>query len=76
MPRFDQRGVAMSSPLALLAAGVVVVAGAAFVVTGGGRDKDVAVALGELARRGRLARGQGVRSVHGATPVQKAGGGW
>ncbi len=42
MSRFDQRGVAMSSPLALLAAGVVVVAGAAFVVTGGGQDKDVA----------------------------------
>ena len=40
MPRFDQRGVAMSSPLALLAAGVVVVAGAAFVVTGGGQDRD------------------------------------
>ena len=31
--RRDQRGVAMSSPLALLAAGVVVVAGAAFVLT-------------------------------------------
>ena len=42
MPRFDQRGVAMSSPLALLAAGVVVVAGAAFVVTGGGQDRDAA----------------------------------
>ena len=34
----DQRGVALSSPLALLAAGAVVVAGAAFVFTGGNDD--------------------------------------
>jgi LytR cell envelope-related transcriptional attenuator len=33
--RRDQRGIALSSPLALLAAGAVVVAGAAFVFTGG-----------------------------------------
>lgn len=38
--RRDQRGIALSSPLALLAAGAVVVAGAAFVVTGGGNDPD------------------------------------
>ena len=33
--RYDQRGIALSSPLALLSAGAVVVAGAAFLVTGG-----------------------------------------
>jgi hypothetical protein len=33
--RGDQRGIALSSPLALVAAGAVVVAGAAFVFTGG-----------------------------------------
>jgi LytR cell envelope-related transcriptional attenuator len=38
--RGDQRGIALSSPLALLAAGAVVVAGAAFVITGGGNDAD------------------------------------
>jgi hypothetical protein len=38
--RRDQRGIALSSPLALVAAGAVVVAGAAFVVTGGGNDAD------------------------------------
>jgi pyruvate/2-oxoglutarate dehydrogenase complex dihydrolipoamide acyltransferase (E2) component len=38
--RRDQRGIALSSPLALVAAGAVVVAGAAFVVTGGGNDGD------------------------------------
>jgi len=38
--RRDQRGIALSSPLALLAAGAVVVAGAAFVVTSGGKDAD------------------------------------
>jgi hypothetical protein len=38
--RRDQRGIALSSPLALLAAGAVVMAGAAFVITGGGHDAD------------------------------------
>jgi hypothetical protein len=38
--RSDQRGIALSSPLALLSAGAVVVAGAAFVLTGGGDDAD------------------------------------
>jgi LytR cell envelope-related transcriptional attenuator len=38
--RGDERGIALSSPLALVAAGAVVVAGAAFVVTGGGNDAD------------------------------------
>jgi len=38
--RRDQRGIALSSPLALLAAGAVVVAGAAFVVTSVGNDAD------------------------------------
>jgi hypothetical protein len=33
--RTDERGIALSSPLALLAAAAVLVAGAAFVVTGG-----------------------------------------
>ena len=34
MRRADQRGIALSSPLALLSAGVVLVAGAAFLFTG------------------------------------------
>ena len=38
--RSDQRGVALSSPLAMLSAGAVLVAGAAFVLTGGGDDGD------------------------------------
>jgi hypothetical protein len=33
--RSDERGIALSSPLALLSAGVVLVAGAAFLLTGG-----------------------------------------
>ena len=34
VPRADERGIALSSPLALLSAGAVLVAGAAFVFTG------------------------------------------
>lgn len=37
--REDQRGVALSSPLAMLSVGAVVVAGAAFLFTDGGRDE-------------------------------------
>ena len=37
--RGDQRGVALSSPLAMLSVGAVVVAGAAFLLTDGGRDE-------------------------------------
>ena len=35
LARSDERGIALSSPLALLSAGVVLVAGAAFLFTGG-----------------------------------------
>ena len=38
--RADERGIALSSPLALVAAGAVVIAGAAFVVTGGDGDRE------------------------------------
>ncbi len=40
--RFDQRGIALSSPLALLSAAAVVLAGAAFVATNGPRDEQPA----------------------------------
>ena len=40
--RRDQRGIALSSPLALLSAGAVVVAGAAFVLTDGPRHEEPA----------------------------------
>ena len=39
--RLDQRGMALSSPVALLSAGAVLLAGAAFVATGGEKEPDV-----------------------------------
>ena len=42
--RFDQRGIALSSPIALLSAGAVVVAGVAFLATGVPKQPDVAAA--------------------------------
>ena len=42
--RLDQRGIAVSSPLALLSAGAVVLAGAAFIVTNGKDDQPVPAA--------------------------------
>jgi hypothetical protein len=41
--RHDQRGIALSSPLALLSAAAVVLAGVAFVATGADREPAVAI---------------------------------
>jgi hypothetical protein len=70
--RRDQRGIALSSPLALLAAGAVVVAGAAFVVTGGGNEADTPRATQAAAPTRSTPTASAAPTTAAPTPVRKA----